>query len=137
MTTAVASVSPRRSWRPRATVGWVRDGDTFVASHIDLGWGLGFNPPRPAEPGYCAIRLLYAGGHPFDAPERSGATKEWGLEAANHLAGLLPPGTVVDLDSYGFDNFGRTLAAVTLPDGWDAATRLHLAGFSLAPPPKG
>lgn len=129
-------VPPAQSWRPRASVGWVRDGDTFVAAEIDLGWGHIIRPVNRAQPGHCAIRLLYRGGHRFDAPERKGPTKEWGLEAANFLAGLLPPGAVVDVDSFGFDSFGRTLAAVTLSDGWDLAMRMHLAGFSTIAPPQ-
>lgn len=123
-----------RTWRCWATVGWHQDGDTWVADQLDLGFGVILRPVSRREPGHCAIRVLYPGGGAFDAPETKGASRDRGLEAADFAAGLLPIGREVAIESYGFDSFGRTLASVLLPDGWDLAMRMAAAGYDVNDP---
>jgi endonuclease YncB( thermonuclease family) len=115
-------------WKVPAVVERVIDGDTFKAL-IDVGWGIFHRPKK-------GIRVLAAGGDPFDTPERNDPAA---YAAANAYARLLlPVGGEVLIASYRIttdvDDFGRTLAAVTLPDGRDYAAVMTAAGHVKAPP---
>ena len=89
------------TWRMRATVRNVHDGDTIYA---DLDQGLGIWNRN--------IGLRLAG---INARELS---EPGGKEARDVVAAMLPVGTVVDIVSLGWDKFaGRIDADVTLFDG--------------------
>jgi micrococcal nuclease len=93
------------TWTVQATVVRVVDGDTFAAD-LDLGWGVW---QREVTGAPSRIRLLGV-----DAPERG----EQGYEDAKILLGtLIPPGTIVWVESTKLDSFGRALCNVTLLDG--------------------
>lgn len=89
------------TWRVRATVRRIIDGDTFVAD-MDLGWGVFRNEVTGAP---SRVRLLN-----YSAPERDATST-----AA--LAAMIPPGTTVWLESHKLDSFGRALCVVYLADG--------------------
>ena len=96
------------TWTCRATILRIIDGDTF-ACDFDLGWGTWLREVvgRPNR-----VRLLG-----IDAPERG----EVGFtEATEKLAVVIPPGSVVWVESQKLDSFGRTLGVVRLDDGRDA-----------------
>lgn len=119
----------RGPWVVPAKVTAVVDGDTFHTV-INRGWHDTYRPPK-------GIRVLAAGGVKFDAPD----TKDdpYGKKAATARARLLlPVGLEVVIASYALDDFGRTLAAVRLPDGRDYATVMtaygHVKGTSWAYP---
>lgn len=116
-----------RTWKAWATVGRHIDADTFVADPLSLGWGVKLHPIKPTKPGQCAIRVLRPGGHDYDAPERGTIL---GKAATAYARLLIPVGCVLPLESYGFDNFGRTLASVTLLDGRDLAEAMTAAGHA-------
>jgi endonuclease YncB( thermonuclease family) len=111
-------------WRPRAEVVEVVDGDTFH-SNLDIGWGIVLKPRRMPDPGPGTVRVLHPDGSPYDAPER--ATRA-GQVAAGYARALVPVGSVLLVVSFHLDAFGRTLGAVTLPDGRDWATVMTAAG---------
>lgn len=94
------------TWRVRAKVGRIIDGDTFVLDELDLGWG---TYRREISGAHCRVRLLN-----YDSPERSEPRY---AEATNLLAAILPPGTLIWLTSHSLDSFGRILATVNLMDG--------------------
>lgn len=108
---------PLVPWVPRAEVVKVTDGDTFH-SLLDIGWGLVLKPRRMPNPGFGTVRVIHADGTPYDAPE---SNTRRGKVAADDAQELAPPGTVVRVLSFHVDDFGRTLAAVTFPDGRDWA----------------
>jgi len=95
------------TWTVQATVLRVVDGDTFAAD-FDLGWGVWRKEVVGAP---SRVRILGV-----DAPERG----EVGYEDAKiHLGTLIPPGTIVWIESTKLDSFGRALCNVTLLDGRD------------------
>lgn len=116
-----------RTWKAWITVGRHIDGDTLVAEVLSLGWGIHLRPLSPTKPGPCAIRVLHPSAEPYDAPER-GTTA--GRAALAYVRTLLPVGNTVAIESYGFDDFGRTLASITLPDGRDLAHAMTAAGHT-------
>ena len=93
------------TWRVRATVLRIIDGDTFAAN-LDLGWGVQRLEVRGA---LSRVRILGR-----NAPERG---KPGFVEATAALAAVLPPGAVVWLTSHSLDSFGRALAEVHMLDG--------------------
>lgn len=120
-----AATTTPRTWKAWATVGRHIDADTFVADPLDLGWGVRFCPISATKPGRCAIRVLLPGGLDYDAPERGTIL---GKAATACTRVLAPVGSILTIESFGFDDFGRTLASVTLPDGRDLAGALVAAG---------
>ncbi len=100
-------MTSKRAWTVWATVTrWV-DGDTCVVD-LDLGWQTWRHDAR--------VRLLG-----YDAPE---PREPGGPEATARAVELCPLGTVVRLESRGFDHFGRVLGSITLPDGRDLVIAL-------------
>lgn len=111
-----------------ANVISVHDGDTFD-SMLDIGWGIVLRPrgkKMTKAGGGGTIRVVAADGSPYDAPE---LTTIRGKTAAAFAQTLVGPGTWVEVVSYGLDDFGRTLGAVTLPDGRDWAAVMTEAGY--------
>lgn len=100
----------------------LRDGDTFLAD-LDLGWNNWMKAPAKGT-GYGVIRVLG-----LYCPEMR---EPGGPEALAFALMLIPPGTVVTLESTALDSFGRSLAKVTLPDGTDFATTMIAAGHGTA-----
>jgi micrococcal nuclease len=91
-----------------ATVTAVHDGDTLDAD-ISLGFHLWLRAQPIRLTGCNARELNMPGGH----------------EARDHLAALLPPGTVVKLRTLKPDKFGdRVDASVVLADGTDLVAQL-------------
>jgi endonuclease YncB( thermonuclease family) len=93
------------TWKVRAVVKRIVDGDTFVAD-LDLGWGtwrletarapsrvrvLGYRAPERGQPGYA--------------------------EAIAALSAILPPGSACWVESTALDSFGRALCHCYLADG--------------------
>lgn len=76
----------------------------------------------------------------YNAPEIRGTTKAAGNTATAYIRALCPAGTVVWLNSLAFgkqdetDDFGRMLAAVTLPDGSDLAATMITTGHAVPMP---
>ncbi len=105
-----------------ATVLEVVDGDTIHAD-LDVGWGICLRSRK--QHGIGTVRILYADGSAYDAPERS---TEAGKAAATYARSLVRPGTQVRITSYHLDDFGRTLGAATLPDGRDWASVMSSEG---------
>lgn len=89
-----------RVWRVHGAVVDVHDGDT-VRLDLDLGWRVWLRDER--------VRIAH-----IDAPELS---TPQGKIAALALRQLLPPDTLVQVDSIGRDKYGRLLAELTLADG--------------------
>lgn len=108
-----------------AEVVKVIDGDTFHG-RLNIGWGIVLEPRSSAEPGLGTVRVLFPDGRPYDAPETSTA---FGKEARDVARGLVPVGLIVEVASFKLDAFGRTLGAVTLPDGRDWATTMTALGY--------
>ncbi|WP_239404557.1 thermonuclease family protein [Frankia sp. Cj3] len=107
-----------RSWP--FIVDRVVDGDTLHGA-LDLGLGLLWTGRR--------VRL-----RDVNAPELSTAS---GRDALAYVAALISPGTAVTATVHTaqpVDNYGRTLAAITLPDGTDLATRLLESGHAVSTP---
>lgn len=103
-------------WVASAKVVRVIDGDTFHAE-LDIGWGIMLRPRGGDNGGLGTVRVLMPGGGPFDAPDRETPYRQrLATEAAQRL---LWPGIVVPIISHRLDDFGRTLASVSLPDGRD------------------
>lgn len=97
-----------RVWKYEAQIIRVVDGDTIVCD-IDQGmnhWS----------------RNQYVRLAGINAPEKTGATKEAGLAAADYLNGLLPdPPAVVWLVTIAYketEKYGRILARVYTEDPW-------------------
>lgn len=110
----------------RAEVLEVVDGDTFH-SNLDIGWGIVLRPRSLPEPGLGTVRLLYPSGEPFDAAETS---TPLGRDARAYARELIRPGMRLPVASFHVDVFGRTLGAVTLPDGRDWATLMAATGYA-------
>ncbi len=105
-------------WRVPVKVLRVTDGDTFHAV-INRGWHDTYRPPK-------GVRVLGVGGSPYDAPDNE---NPYGKKAATARARLLlPAGVEVMIESWALDDFGRTLASVTLPDGRDYAAVMTAYG---------
>jgi endonuclease YncB( thermonuclease family) len=102
------------TWRARATVKRIVDGDTFVAA-LDLGWGV-FKTETTAAP--CRIRILH-----YNTPERNQPDY---ARAVSALAATIPPGTDVWVTSHKLDSFGRALCDVRLKDGTDIVDLLPM-----------
>ncbi len=105
-------------WTVPGTVQRVIDGDTIVM-RLDLGWRVA----REKEP----VRI-----YGINSPELN--TDE-GKVAKAFAESLLPQGTavtVVSLKLLGqIDKYGRTLAALTLPDGSDFGTQMIQGGYAV------
>ena len=93
------------TWRVRATVLRVIDGDTFSAK-LDLGWGIFRDETKGAS---SRVRLLN-----YNTPEKK--QPDWG-SAVEALRTALPSGTTVWITSHALDSFGRCLATVHYLDG--------------------
>ena len=102
-----------RTWNVPGVVVYVHDGDT-VTLDLDLGW-------------YLTYRQHVRVAH-INAPELS--TPEGKVSAAFVIA-LLPPGTLVTLNSIGLDKYGRSLGEITLPDGRDLGTIMLSQGLAV------
>ena len=108
-------ITPANLYAYRATVLSVHDGDTVRAS-LALGFSVAFD---------ADLRLLGCNAIELAAPG--------GAEARQHLAQLLPAGTLVYLRSLQVDKFGgRYDAQITLPDGSDLVTTLVATGWAAA-----
>ncbi len=124
-------------YRAVASVIRVTDGDT-VETLLDIGWGIILRPrgksdgPDDARGGPGTIRVVGRGGVKYDAPERG---TEHGRQARAVIAGIVAPGAELAVTSYGLDDFGRTLGAVTLPDGQDWAAFMTTLGYVKAAKP--
>jgi len=105
-----------RSWKVPGTVVHVHDGDTMTLD-LDLGWYITYRQ---------SIRVMH-----INAPEVIGASKVAGLKSRDRVRELLPPGTVVEIDSVGLDKYGRSLAVVTLPQGGDLGSLLLSEGLAI------
>jgi len=106
----------------RAVVAGVHDGDTITAD-VDLGWDIWRRATHIRLAGISARELSQPGGE----------------EAAAHLAGVLPAGTelVVQSVKTGHDpatatSFERYVLACTLPDGRDLSQMLIAEGWAVA-----
>lgn len=97
----------------------VIDGDT-ITCHVDMGLrGWEYDVWLHNR----SIRLLDCNAREKDEPG--------GAQAREHLAGLLPSGTVINLTLHRPDLYsGRHLARVTMPDGRDLATVLIAEGWA-------
>jgi len=93
------------NWIVQATVTRIIDGDTFAAD-LDLGWGVWRREVTGAP---SRIRIL-----DIDTPERGQPGYE---DAKVKLGTLIPPGTLVWIESTKLDSFGRALCNVRLLDG--------------------
>jgi endonuclease YncB( thermonuclease family) len=111
----------------RADVTEVVDGDT-LHSLLDIGWGVVLRPRKgvAAERGLGSVRCVYPDGSAYDAPEKKTAH---GKEATAYARTLIAPGDRLEVVSYGVEDLGRTLGAVTLRDGRDWATTMAAAGY--------
>lgn len=109
----------------RARIKKIVDGDTYDA-FVDLG-GRSYQPWR--------VRLL--AGPPVrgvDTPETNrGSTRAAGFAAKHFVADVMPIGTHVLLADTAPDpdEFGRWLARVVLPGGWDLGTLLLSHGHAV------
>lgn len=117
---------PEHRWLWRGTVDRVVDGDT-----VDVDIDTGFRVWRLRE----RVRIVGPDGLPFDAPEMRGrGSSQAGADAALALAGMLPHGASVQLETFrpdGRDAFGRWLACLWVrdePAEQDVATRMVEAG---------
>ncbi|MGI9106713.1 MAG: thermonuclease family protein [Pyrinomonadaceae bacterium] len=104
----------KSSWQTTAEVLDVIDGDTFRA-RLDLGWRISL------------LVLVRVRG--INAPEM---TTDGGAAAREFLARVLPPGTIVGINSRRLDKYGRSEADVTLPNGADLARQLLDSGHVVA-----
>ncbi len=102
------------------------DADT-IHTNLDIGWGVVLRPRIGKEPNFGTLRIVHAGGAPYDAPERG---TPLGKEAIEVVKAVVPIGSKLDVVSHGLSSDGRrTLASVTLPDGTDWAGFLTSWGF--------
>ena len=101
-----------------ARVDYIFDGDTFSAA-VELEKDVNI---------MVRVRLIN-----IDTPEMNGkcdAEKQMAVRARDVLAGLIPTGTVVELDNIKDDKYlGRINANVFLPDGRDVGLILIDAGL--------
>ena len=106
---------------PSSALSWegvvlsVHDGDTLTVQHAETG-------------ARVKIRL-----HGIDAPELAGGTwpaQPWCKRSRDFLRELAPVGSHVDMLDKGRDRYGRTVAAVNLPDGRVAQEELLRAGMA-------
>jgi len=98
----------------------VHDGDTLT---LDLDLGFGVRLPGQSWGGKT---LLACRVHGINSPELN---TDAGKAARAYASGLLPPGTLVTVTSYGWDKYGgRFLGGITLGDGRDFATLMLDAG---------
>lgn len=104
----------------------VVDGDTFHAE-LDIGWGILLLPRGGKDPGMGTVRVLFPDGSPYNAPE---VRTPLGAEARQAAKVLVPEDSELEIISFKIDAFGRTLAAVTLPDGRDWATAMTSLGYA-------
>jgi micrococcal nuclease len=104
----------------RATVLRVLDGDTLTVD-VDLGFGLHHRGDTskglPLRLAGCNARELHDPG---------------GQEARDHLAALLPAGTVLTLRTVRPDKYGGRYDALVDHDGRDLATYLIATGWAAA-----
>lgn len=112
-------IGPWDLYRYRATVREWIDGDTFKAD-VDLGCRVHW---------FGSVRCTG-----YNAPEKTGATREAGLASLEFVKAEVPMGYQVYLDSVLFqpsqqDSFGRMLARVWLPGGVDFAPLVIDAGY--------
>lgn len=100
-------------WTVPATVVRVVDGDS-VELLAELGWRVIIG---------VSARLSGINAQEHNLPG--------GREATAHLAGLIPPGTKVTLDSLGIDKYGgRTDSRLTRTDGVDVALQMVADGYA-------
>lgn len=107
-------MSVGRIWEVYATVTSVYDGDTFHAD-LDLGWKVWHLDQR--------VRIQN-----ISAPEYHAAE---GMESKATLMTYLAPGDIVKLHSTKLDQYGRTLALVTLSDGRDVGELMIAEGAAV------
>lgn len=101
------------TFRYAARVNVVHDGDTI---YVDLDQGLGLHN-LGTSPNGLGLRIAGINARELADPG--------GPEARDHLAGLFPVGTVLEVESLKWDKYaGRIEARITLPDGTDLATAL-------------
>jgi len=99
---------------PLCTVLDVHDGDT-VKVDIDHGMGIWSRGVLVRLVGVAARELRDPGGP----------------EARDHLAGLLPVGAQVHVDSHGWDKYaGRILGVIFLPVGGTAQEEMVASGYA-------
>lgn len=106
-------------YRYRATVREWIDGDTFKAD-VDLGCRVHW---------FGSVRC--AG---YNAPEKTGSTRDAGHASWEYIKALLPSGQVLYLDSVMFqptqtDSFGRMLAMVWTTGGISLADHMIDTGY--------
>jgi endonuclease YncB( thermonuclease family) len=102
-----------RSYPAKVTA--VHDADT-VRVQVDQGWGNWRD---------CSIRLSGINAIELKRPG--------GIEARDHLARMMPPGTPVTLISHGWDKYGdRTDGQIILPNGVDAGLQMITDGYAVA-----
>ncbi len=102
-----------KSWQGKATIQSNYDGDTLHAA-IDLGFGIELH-----------TKLRVAG---VQAPEMPSIH---GQEARNFLAALLPPASIVTVNSKRLDKYGRAEAVLTMDDGRDVANEILISGHGI------
>lgn len=99
---------------PACVVVGVHDGDTIEVD-IDLGQDLWVRRRAVRVFGIAARELAAPGGR----------------EARDHLAGLLPLGTAVRVESIGWDKYGgRIDGRVLTPDGLDIGVKMIADGYA-------
>ena len=109
------------TWRMQARVNVIHDGDTIYA---DLDQGLGIWN-RGTSPNGLGLRIAEINARELTEPG--------GPDARNHLAALIPAGTVLAVESLRWDKYaGRIDANVTLPDGTDLASTLIAGQWAVA-----
>jgi endonuclease YncB( thermonuclease family) len=108
-----------KSWQGAATVEEIHDGDTFKAQ-IDLGFRIYLK---------CNVRLAGVGAPELSTPQ--------GAPARDALVRLLPPGTIVTLESRRLDKYGRAEARVLAADGTDINAAMIAEGFAVAADDRG
>lgn len=106
--------------RPFLPERWV-DGDTAIGM-FDRGDGDFYRPLK-------GIRLLYATGDRWDAPEMK-AEPLRATQARDCAAMLCPVGVWVVSTSHTLDVYGRPLCSLQLAPGKDLALEMFIRGFS-------
>lgn len=107
----------------------VVDGDT-AHFHLSVGWGITLAPRIGKDPGPGTIRIVFADGSKWDAPERTEDKEGW--EAAKReLEQLIFPGLKYTIVSHGYDTMQRrTLGSIRLEDGRDVAAVMQSLGHT-------
>lgn len=90
----------------------VKDGDTFVLSEIDLGFGVTLKSTKDKE---WTVRML--GINTMEKRDKDAEKKKLAYEATDFMTATLPKGTEVIIKSHKVDDFGRILADVWTLDG--------------------